>query len=106
MKFGHDRITRKSAAELQKMRVAGRLTGEILRDLRGMVAPGVTTLDLDEYAEARVRAAGAIPAFKGVPGLGGPYRHTICASINDQVVHGIPSKRKLRDGDVISIDFG
>lgn len=106
MKLGHDRITRKSAAELDKMRVAGRLTGEILRDMRKMVAPGLTTLDLDAFAEQRVREVGATPAFKGVPGLGGPYRHTICASINEQVVHGIPSKRKLKEGDVVSIDFG
>jgi methionyl aminopeptidase len=88
------------------MRAAGRLTGEILRDMRRMVEPGITTLDLDRFAEERTRAAGATPAFKGVPGMGGPYRHTICASINEQVVHGIPSNRKLKEGDVVGIDFG
>jgi methionyl aminopeptidase len=106
MHWGRDRVTRKSASELAKMRVSGRLTGEILREMRALVEPGITTLDLDAYAERRVREVGAIPAFKGVPGLGGPYRHTICASVNEQIVHGIPGKRKLKAGDVISIDFG
>jgi methionyl aminopeptidase len=107
MKYGFDRVTRKSRTELDKMRAAGRLTGEILRDLRKMVAPGVTTLDLDRFAEQRAKDAGAIPAFKGVPSPhGGPYKHTICASINEQVVHGIPSNRELKEGDVVGIDFG
>src|SRR5262245_23222381 len=106
MKLGRDRITRKSAGELDKMRRVGRLVGEILRDMRKMVAPGVTTLDLDRYAEEKTRAAGGIPAFIGVPGLRNPYRHSICASINEEVVHGIPSNRKLKEGDVIGIDFG
>lgn len=107
MKFGYDRVTRKSKTELEKMRAAGRLTGEILRDLRRMVRPGVTTLELDRFAEERTRSAGAIPAFKGVPNpIGGPYRHTICASINHEVVHGIPSERTLEEGDIVGIDFG
>jgi methionyl aminopeptidase len=106
MKFGRDRITRKSAAELDRMRRVGRLTGEILRDMRKMVAPGITTLDLDRYAEEKTRAAGGIPAFIGVPGMRGPYRHTICASVNEEVVHGIPSERALKDGDIVGIDFG
>lgn len=106
MKFGRERITRKSAVELEKMRRVGRLVGEILRDLRAMVAPGVSTLDLDRYAEEKTRAGGGIPAFIGVPGVRGPYKHTICASVNDEVVHGIPSERKLNEGDIIGIDFG
>jgi methionyl aminopeptidase len=106
MKLGRDRITRKSAGELEKMRRVGRLVGEILRDMRKMVAPGVTTLDLDRYAEEKTRAAGGVPAFIGVPGLRNPYRHSICASINEEVVHGIPSNRKLEEGDVVGIDFG
>ena len=106
MKFQRERITRKSAAELDKMRRVGSLVGEILRDMRKMVAPGVTTLDLDRYAEEKTRAAGGIPAFIGVPGPRGAYRHTICASINEQVVHGIPSTRKLVEGDIVGIDFG
>lgn len=106
MKFGRERITRKSAGELDKMRRVGRLVGEILRDLRGMVAPGVTTLELDRFAETRTRDAGGIPAFIGVPGPRGAYRHTICASVNEEVVHGIPSDRVLNEGDVVGIDFG
>jgi methionyl aminopeptidase len=106
MRFGHDRIIRKSAAELDKMRTVGRLVGEILRDMRKMVAPGMTTLELDRFAEERTRAAGGIPAFIGVPGQKSAYRHTICASINSEVVHGIPSERKLKEGDVVGVDFG
>jgi methionyl aminopeptidase len=75
----------------------------ILAELRGMVAPGVTTLDIDEVAERRVREAGGVPAFKGYHG----YPATICASLNEQVVHGIPSsKRPLVEGDILSIDMG
>jgi methionyl aminopeptidase len=106
MRLGRERIIRKSAAELDKMRRVGRLVGEILRDMRLMVAPGVTTLDLDRYAEEKTRAAGGIPAFIGVPGPRGAYRHTICASVNEEVVHGIPSDRKLKEGDVVGVDFG
>ncbi len=106
MRMGRDRITRKSAGELEKMRRVGRLTGEILRDVRKMVRPGISTLELDRFAEERTRAAGGIPAFIGVPGPRGAYRHTICASINEEVVHGIPGDRQLKEGDVIGIDFG
>jgi len=85
------------------MREAGRLVGEVLTELKSRVAPGVTTADLDELAETRIRKAGAIPAFKGYHG----YPATICASINDEVIHGIPSGRRvLNEGDVISIDVG
>ncbi|MBK6428887.1 MAG: type I methionyl aminopeptidase [Blastocatellia bacterium] len=106
MRLRRDRITRKSAMEIEKMRVVGRLVGEILRDVRAMVEPGVTTLELDRLAEEKTRAAGGIPAFIGVPGPRGPYRHSLCTSVNDEVVHGIPSGRKLVEGDVIGIDFG
>jgi methionyl aminopeptidase len=78
------------------------LVARILAELRAMVAPGVTTGDLDIHAERRVREAGAEPAFKGYHG----YPATICASINEQVVHGIPSKRRLVQGDVVSVDMG
>jgi methionyl aminopeptidase len=93
----------RSTAELEKMREAGRLVGEVLTDLTARVAPGVTTAELDEIAEERIRQAGAIPAFKGYHG----YPATICASINEEVIHGIPSGRRiLNEGDVISIDVG
>jgi methionyl aminopeptidase len=93
----------RSAAELERMREAGRLVGEVLTELTARVKPGVTTAELDELAEARIRKAGATPAFKGYHG----YPATICASINEEVIHGIPSGRRvLNEGDVISIDVG
>ena len=96
-------IVCRSAAELEQMREAGRLVGEVLTELSSVVAPGVSTADLDALAEKRIRQAGATPAFKGYHG----YPATICASVNDEVIHGIPSsKRVLSDGDVISIDVG
>ncbi len=93
----------RTAAELEKMRAAGRLVGQVLTELSAKVAPGVTTADLDEIAEGLIVDAGAIPAFKGYHG----YPATICASVNEEVIHGIPSgKRVLEAGDVISIDVG
>lgn len=96
-------IVCRSAAELEKMRAAGRLVGQVLTALAAKVAPGVTTADLDAIAEGLIVDAGAIPAFKGYHG----YPATICASVNDEVIHGIPSgQRVLQAGDVISIDVG
>jgi len=95
-------IVCKSPAEVQKMRVANALVAEVLGELRALVAPGVTTYDLDVVAEKRIREAGAVPAFKGYRG----YPATLCASINDSVVHGIPSKRPLMEGDIVSLDMG
>jgi len=90
-------------AELEKMRAAGRLVGQVLTALAANVAPGVTTAELDAIAEGLIVDAGAIPAFKGYHG----YPATICASVNDEVIHGIPSgQRVLNAGDVISIDVG
>jgi len=97
-----DMVIRKSRSEIDKMRRAGVIVAETLRDLRSMVEPGVTTRELDAYAESKIRAAGAYPTFKGYHG----YPASICASINDEVVHGIPSDRKLRAGDLIKIDCG
>jgi methionyl aminopeptidase len=96
-------IVCRSAAELERMREAGRLVGEVLTELTAKVAPGVSTAELDELAEKRIKQAGATPAFKGYHG----YPATICASINDEVIHGIPSGRRvLAEGDIISIDVG
>jgi methionyl aminopeptidase len=96
-------IVCRSAAELERMRQAGRLVGEVLTELAAHVAPGVTTADLDALAEKRIARAGATPAFKGYH----VYPATICASINEEVIHGIPSGRRvLNEGDVISIDVG
>ncbi|MFN0086150.1 MAG: type I methionyl aminopeptidase [Blastocatellia bacterium] len=95
-------IIRKSQSELDKMRRAGLIVAETLHELRKMVAPGITTLELNEHAERRIRAAGAYPTFKGYRG----FPASICASVNDEVVHGIPSSRRLREGDIIKIDCG
>jgi methionyl aminopeptidase len=96
-------IVCRSHAELEKMRAAGRLVGEVLTALSSKVAPGMTTADLDQMAEAMIVGAGAIPAFKGYNG----YPATICASVNEEVIHGIPSgQRELQEGDVIAIDVG
>jgi methionyl aminopeptidase len=96
-------IVCRSAAEIAKMQAAGLLVGSVLAELEAMVAPGVTTADLDRVAERLVRDAGAEPAFKGYRG----YPATLCASVNDVVIHGIPSaSRKLVEGDVISLDMG
>ena len=85
------------------MREAGRLVSEVLAALAAVVAPGVSTADLDALAEKRIALAGATPAFKGYHG----YPATICASLNNEVIHGIPSGRRvLREGDIISIDVG
>ncbi len=95
-------IVCRSQAEIDKLRTVNQLVGRILSELRQLAAPGLTTLDIDRLAEERVRAAGAEPAFKGYHG----FPATICASVNEQVVHGIPSDRKLVEGDILSIDMG
>ena len=99
----------KSPAEIQVMDEANRIIRGILRDLRQMVRPGVSTLELDRYAEEQIRTAGGVPAFKGYPHRndGKDFPGTICSSINSEVVHGIPSSEViLNDGDIISVDLG
>jgi methionyl aminopeptidase len=96
-------IVCRSAAEIGKMRAANQFVANVLAELEAAVRPGVTTAELDRLAESLVRDGGAIPAFKGYRG----FPATLCASINDEVVHGIPSpKRELKDGDIISLDVG
>ena len=92
----------RSQSEIEKLRRVNQLVARILAELRRTVAPGVTTHDIDALAERRVREAGAEPAFKGYHG----YPATVCASVNEQVVHGIPSSRGLVEGDILSIDMG
>jgi methionyl aminopeptidase len=92
----------RSASEIERMRPAGRLVGDILTELSRLVAPGVTSLDLDREASRLMRDAGARSAFKGYRG----YPATICTAINEQVIHGIPSARKLIAGDIVSLDVG
>ena len=95
-------IVCKSPAELDRMRVANALVAAVLAELRRLVAPGVTTRDLDAVAERQIREAGAVPAFKGYHG----YPATLCASVNEAVVHGIPTTTPLVAGDIVSLDMG
>jgi methionyl aminopeptidase len=95
-------IVCRSAGEIERLARVNELVARVLAELKAMVAPGVTTADLDVVAERRLAEAGAEPAFKGYHG----YPATICASVNEQVVHGIPSKRALVEGDIVSIDMG
>ena len=95
-------IIGKSQKEVEKMRAAGRLVGEVLRHLCQIVEPGMTTLELNNVADKMIRDGGAYPTFKGYNGF--PY--SICASVNEQVVHGFPSDYKLQSGDIFSIDVG
>ena len=98
-----DGIELRTAEQLERIRDAGRIVHAVLQELARIVAPGMTTLDLDRIAEARTREADAEPAFLGYHG----YPASICISVNEEVVHGIPSQRRvLRDGDVVGLDFG
>src|SRR5436853_3946044 len=102
-------IVRKSPAELEKMRRSGLLVFEILQKLGEMAVEGVSTWDLEMAADKMIAAAGARPAFKGyfVQAAGERYKYVLCTSINDEIVHGMPStKRILKSGDILSIDTG
>jgi methionyl aminopeptidase len=92
----------KSPAEIEKLRRSGRLVRGILEELRGRVRPGVSTLELERFAEKRLAEAGAKPAFKGYRG----YPCCLCTSVNEEIVHGIPSGRRLKEGDIVSLDLG
>jgi methionyl aminopeptidase len=101
--MARERITLKSDSDIALMREAGLITAAALKAVRDAIAPGVSTLELDALAEATIISMGARSNFKLVPG----YNHTICSSVNDEVVHGIPSKdRILQAGDIISVDCG
>ena len=92
----------KTEDQMRKMRIAGLLTAKALENVRAAIKPGVTTLELDQIAEKTIRDGGGRPNFQLVPG----YYHTICASVNSEVVHGIPSNKVLQPGDLVSIDCG
>ena len=96
-------IVRKSPAELEKMRQSGRVLRQVLDEVNAMVRPGVTTMNLERAAEKRIKDLGAKPAFKGYH----DYPCVLCTSVNDEIIHGIPSeKRVLKAGDIVSIDCG
>src|SRR5947209_18601654 len=96
-------INCKSQAELDKMRRSGGIVRQVLEIVRAMVKPGVSTMDLERVAEEKIRESGAKPAFKGYY----DYPCVLCTSINNEIIHGIPSeKRLLKEGDIVSIDCG
>ena len=95
-------IIYKSQAEIELMREAGAILAEALAQLQSLARPGITLAELDRAADRFIRGRGCIPGFVGYPG----YQNAICTSVNDQVVHGIPTNRKLREGDLLSLDAG
>ncbi|MCL1632411.1 type I methionyl aminopeptidase [Sporolactobacillus sp. CPB3-1] len=95
-------ITRKTIEEIDKIRIAGKIVAQTLEKLRQTIRPGISTIELDTLAERLIRDAGAEPSFKGYDG----FPNSICASVNDQVAHGMPGSYVLRDGDMVSIDIG
>lgn len=95
-------IILKTSAEIEQMRRAGSLVGQVLETLREHVVPGVATRELDAVAENMIRSRGGVPSFKGYRG----YPASICASVNNEIIHGIPGDRTLAEGDIVSIDCG
>ena len=100
--FGRERCEGKTPEQLAMMRTAGLLVGRTLELVVAAAKPGTTTLELDTLAEAHIRDHGGIPNFQLVPG----YSHTLCTSVNDEIVHGIPAGRVLEEGDLLSVDCG
>ena len=98
-------INLKTEAEIAVMREAGRINAEALQAAAAIVRPGVTTADLNAAAEEVLKKHGAYSPFKGYPGPY-PYPASICTSVNEELVHGIPGKRKLKEGDIVSMDCG
>lgn len=92
----------KSSREIDKIRVSGKIVAEVLEDLKKKVSPGIRTKDLDRLAEELIKKKGGIPAFKGYRG----FPSTACISVNDEIVHGLPSERVLEEGDIVKIDIG
>lgn len=99
-------VTRKSRAEIERMRRAGRIVAEVLALIESELKPGVTTGHLDRLAERHIRAAGAVPSFKGYGDGLNPFPGSLCISIDDEVVHGIPGARVIREGQVVGVDAG
>jgi methionyl aminopeptidase len=97
-----DVIFLKSPGEIEKMAKSGRIVGQVLEALKEVAAIGITTKEIEDFADERIRSLGGVPAFKGYRG----YPASVCTSVNEQVVHGIPSSRVLKDGDIVSIDIG
>ena len=101
------RIPIRTRREIESMRGAGRHVGEILMELREVAKPGVTTGELDGVASREIKKRGVSSSFVGyAPGGLPPYPASLCVSVNDEIVHGIPGDRELKDGDLLSLDFG
>src|SRR6266849_903303 len=99
-------INLKTPAEIAVMRKASRIVAEILEELAAAIRPGITTLELDQMAEELTYRKGAKPAFKGYKPGDVVYPKSLCVSVNNEIVHGIPSSRKLKSGDIVGLDFG
>jgi methionyl aminopeptidase len=99
-------VTRKSRREIEKMRVAGRIVAEVLALVESELKPGVSTAHLDRLAERHIRSAGAVPSFKGYGHRSNPFPGSLCISLDEEVVHGIPGERQIRDGQIVSVDAG
>jgi methionyl aminopeptidase len=99
-------VTRKSRNEIARMRQAGRIVAEVLALVESELKPGTSTAHLDQIAEKHIRSAGATPSFKGYGDRRNPFPASLCISIDDEVVHGIPGQRTIKDGQVVSIDAG
>jgi len=95
-------INCRSSAEIEKLRRSGQVVRQLLEEIRERVRPGVSTLELEKYTERRLAQVGAQPAFKGYRG----YPCCLCTSVNEQIIHGIPSARRLKEGDILSVDLG
>jgi methionyl aminopeptidase len=99
-------VTRKSRREIEKMRTAGRIVAEVLALVESELRPGVSTGHLDRLAERHIRSSGAVPSFKGYGHPSNPFPGSLCISIDDEVVHGIPGERTIREGQIVSVDAG
>ncbi len=99
-------VTRKSKREIEKMRTAGRIVAEVLALVESELRPGVSTAHLDRVAERHIRSSGAVPSFKGYGHRSNPFPASLCISLDDEVVHGIPGERLIRDGQIVSVDAG
>jgi methionyl aminopeptidase len=95
-------IIYKTPQEIASMRESNQIVARVLDELVGLVKPGVKTRELDDFAETRAKELGAVPAFKGYRG----YPASLCTSVNEEIIHGIPSARELREGDIVGLDFG
>ncbi|HYI22581.1 MAG TPA: type I methionyl aminopeptidase [Candidatus Limnocylindrales bacterium] len=100
------RVMLKSRSQIDRMAVAGELVSAVLDRVGSELRPGTTTLELDAIAEEMIRDAGAVPSFIGVPGRIAPFKHSLCISIDDEIVHGVPGSKRIAAGQLVSIDAG